>query len=508
MKKLFITKKQREEEKRRIEEERLKAEQAKKLATEKLKNTVLYVIASFVFFMSVVGFVEFNFMTGLSYLLIALLICPKVRQIIREKAGDKKNKRIAYSIVIVASVLLTFGGAMSYDAPEEPVAETPIVDEEILQTVKELQDKITGSELSDEVKSELLASLDKLENNEEALIYFEKDLNDRIEQNELEKIEVESEEQSKNEKPDLPKPDTGNQSDDEVASIPAYSGKKYVTVNKNIPFFNDSDLTTKSFENYSNLDSLGRPGVAFANINEDIMPTGERGSISGIKPVGWHTVRYDDIVDGKYLYNRCHLIGWQLAGENANEKNLITGTRYFNVDGMLPFENWVDEYIEEHPSNHVLYRVTPIYTGNNLVADGVLMEAKSVEDKGKGVQFNVFVYNVQPGIEINYANGDSKVGKEGVTPGEIPSEITAGYKKPQPTPEPKPDPAPTPKPEPTPEPEPTPVPPSNNNEIVYWTPNGKSYHTTKNCPTLSRSKTIYEGTIAQSGKTDPCDKCH
>lgn len=404
-------------------------------------------------------------------------------------------KKLLSSILLV--LLLTACGSSS---------EEPIINDKISETIEALQNKISASELSEDVKSELLASLDKLDNNEEALIYFEKDLDERIEQNELEKIEVESEEQAKPETPDLPKPDTGNQSDNEVASIPAYSGKKYVTVNKNVPFFDESDLTTNSFEKYSELDNLGRPGMAYANINKDIMPTGERGSISGIKPAGWHTVRYDDIVEGKYLYNRCHLIGWQLAGENANEKNLITGTRYFNVEGMLPFENWVDEYIEEHPSNHVLYRVTPIYTGNNLIADGVLMEGKSVEDKGKGVQFNVFVYNVQPGIEINYANGESKVGKEGVTPGKIPSEITNGYVKPQPTPEPQPEPKPTP--EPTPEPEPTPVPPSNDSSIVYWTPKGKSYHSTPNCSTLSRSKTILSGTIAESGKSDPCDKCH
>ena len=176
-------------------------------------------------------------------------------------------------------------------------------------------------------------------------------------------------------------------------------------VNNNIPYFTSSDLTTTAFENYSSLDNLGRCGVAYANICKEIMPTEERGKIGQVKPTGWHTVKYDN-VDGKYLYNRCHLIGYQLSGENANEKNLITGTRYMNVDGMLPFENMVADYVKE-TNNHVLYRVTPIFEGSNLLANGVLMEAKSVEDNGDGILFNVFCYNVQPGITINYATGDS-----------------------------------------------------------------------------------------------------
>ena len=193
-----------------------------------------------------------------------------------------------------------------------------------------------------------------------------------------------------------------------TTNIPAYSGKPYITINNNIPYFTNSDLTTKSYEYYSNLDSLGRCGVAVANIGKDIMPTGERDSIGSIKPTGWHTVKYDN-VSGKYLYNRCHLIGYQLSGENANEKNLITGTRYLNVEGMLPFENMVDDYIEE-TNNHVLYRVTPVFEGNNLLASGVIIEAKSVEDNGAGILFNVYCYNVQPDITINYATGESKFG--------------------------------------------------------------------------------------------------
>lgn len=191
----------------------------------------------------------------------------------------------------------------------------------------------------------------------------------------------------------------------DLAAIPEYTGSAYTVLNDNIPDFPEEDFTEESFETYSDLDSLGRCGVAYANIGEDLMPTIKRGSIGQVKPSGWHTVKYDS-VDGKYLYNRCHLIGYQLTSENANEKNLITGTRYLNTEGMLPFENMVADYIKE-TGNHVLYRVTPMFDGNNLVATGVQMEAESVEDKGDGILYNVFCYNVQPGITIDYKTGDS-----------------------------------------------------------------------------------------------------
>lgn len=187
--------------------------------------------------------------------------------------------------------------------------------------------------------------------------------------------------------------------------IPEYSGKAWVYINDGVPTFTEEDYTTESYEFYSELDSLGRCGYAMACIGKDIMPTEERGSIGSVKPSGWHTVKYD-IVDGKYLYNRCHLIGFQLTGENANKKNLITGTRYLNIEGMLDFENLIADKIKENDV-HVLYRVTPIYEGTNLVASGVHMEAYSVEDSGELVSFNVYAYNVQPGITINYANGSS-----------------------------------------------------------------------------------------------------
>ena len=190
-----------------------------------------------------------------------------------------------------------------------------------------------------------------------------------------------------------------------VDNIPDYSGADFITLNNNKPSFDDTIDTSNSFEYYSELDSLKRAGVAFANIGKDLMPTEKRGSIGMIKPSGWHTIKYDN-VDGKYLYNRCHLIGYQLTGENANPKNLITCTRQMNTVGMLKYENAVADYIKD-TNNHVLYRVTPIYNGSDLVAKGVVIEAKSVEDTGEGIMFNVFVYNIQNGIVIDYATGDS-----------------------------------------------------------------------------------------------------
>lgn len=208
-----------------------------------------------------------------------------------------------------------------------------------------------------------------------------------------------------------------------ISDIPEYSGKDYIILNNNVPNFSDSDLTTTSFEEYSPLDSLGRCGVAYANVGTDIMPTEKRESISSVKPSGWQSVKYD-IVEGKYLYNRSHLIGYQLTAENANARNLITGTRYFNATLMLPYENMVADYIKE-TNNHVLYRVTPLFEGNNLVATGVQMEAKSVEDNGEGIEFNIFVYNVQPGITIDYATGNNALSDEKIVETESSNNTTS-----------------------------------------------------------------------------------
>ncbi len=201
-------------------------------------------------------------------------------------------------------------------------------------------------------------------------------------------------------------PDFSGESAQSLEEIPEFSGEAYVAINGNVPFFLAEEITAESYEEYAELDALGRCGVAMACIGLDIMPTEDRGEIGSVKPSGWQSVKYD-IVEGKYLYNRCHLIGFQLAGENANKRNLITGTRYLNIEGMLPFENLVADYVQE-TGNHVLYRVTPLFDGDDLVAHGVLMEGYSVEDEGEGVLFCVYAYNAQPGIVIDYATGNSR----------------------------------------------------------------------------------------------------
>ena len=205
----------------------------------------------------------------------------------------------------------------------------------------------------------------------------------------------------------LPDPKPQTVAADLLSQIPAYSGEAFVVLNDNAPTFTQEDMTTESYEFYEDLDALNRCTYTMACIGRDLMPTEDRGNIGQVKPTGWVTAKYD-FVDGKYLYNRCHLIGFQLTGENANERNLITGTRYMNVDGMLPFENMVADYIKE-TGNHVLYRVVPVFEEDNMVADGVTMEAWSVEDNGEGICFCVFVYNVQPGVEIDYATGESRL---------------------------------------------------------------------------------------------------
>lgn len=193
-----------------------------------------------------------------------------------------------------------------------------------------------------------------------------------------------------------------------LSDIPEYSGENYVEINGNEPYFTVKNLDYEDFEYYSRLDAFGRVGVCFAVVGKDGMPTKEREGIGMIKPSGWQTVRYDDLIEGKYLYNRCHIIGYQLTGENANERNLLTGTRHFNTEGMLPFENMVASYVRK-TGNHVFYRVSPMFKGTELVCRGVLIEAYSYEDRGEGISLNVFVYNVQPGIVIDYSDGDSHI---------------------------------------------------------------------------------------------------
>ena len=249
-----------------------------------------------------------------------------------------------------------------------------------------------------------------------------------------------------------------------------YSGDSYVIINDNIPYFTTSEYTTKSFEYYGDLDSFGRCTVACACIGTDIMPTEERGEIGSVKPTGWHLVKYD-IVSGKYLYNRCHLIGYQLSAENANNKNLITGTRYLNMDGMLQFEDMVADYVKE-TNNHVLYRVTPIFDGNNLLASGVLMEAYSVEDDGDGICFCVYCFNVQPGVVIDYATGDSYLAEEGST------EATTESAE-------------------------------EKNDTVYVAASGKGtkYHSTDSCRYLKNGSTAMTEEKAISGGYTKCSGC-
>ncbi len=304
--------------------------------------------------------------------------------------------------------------------------------------------------------------------------------------------------------------------------IPPYSGEAYAVMNRNMPYFTDSDCSEEPFEQYSELDGLGRCGTAFANICRELMPAKERGPIGHVRPSGWHTVKYD-IVDGNYLYNRCHLIGYQLAGENANEENLITGTRYLNTEGMLPFENQVADYVKE-TDHHVLYRVTPIFAGENLVADGVLMEAWSVEDNGAGVCFNVFVYNVQPGIGIDFATGeswqedaDAEISEDGKSVGKnAPKQEEPELKE---EPEPKEEPEQTDAPEPKEEPGQTDTPePKEEPEADAWTmeyilnTNTMKFHY-PDCSSVRQmsdaNKQEYVGTredlIAKG--YDPCGRC-
>ncbi len=245
--------------------------------------------------------------------------------------------------------------------------------------------------------------------------------------------------------------------------LPAYDNNAYVILNDNNPYFADYELIRGSFEYYSPLDDLGRCDVAMASISEDIMPTEERGNISSVTPTGWVNNKYD-VVSGGYLYNRCHLIGYQLTGENANERNLITGTRYLNIEGMLPFENLIDDYVEQS-DYHVMYRVTPVFQDNNLVAHGVLMEAASVEDGGESFSFCIFCYNVQPYIFIDYATGNNYLAQN----------------------------------------EPYSEPVSQESHRVYQTPTGKRYHFDPDCGGKNSYTTTLEQ--AQSNGLTPCQKC-
>lgn len=299
------------------------------------------------------------------------------------------------------------------------------------------------------------------------------------------------------------------------SDVPPYTWAAYVPVNSNIPYFTENELTTNEFEVYSTLDILGRCGVAFANVSHASMATEPRGSIGQVKPSGWNTVKYD-FVDGKYLYNRCHLIGYQLTAENANECNLITGTRYLNIEGMLPFENMVADYVKE-TGNHVAYRVTPIFEEDNLLAFGVLMEGYSIEDQGDGICFCVFAYNVQPGVSINYATGDSQadgsiiVEVPSQTPEQTPGSLSGQANTPAPTESNTPSQVESPAPVSSQDPAPSvSIQPAAANYIANK--NTKKFHY-PNCSSVNQmnesNKWYYSGTadeLVQMGY-DPCKKC-
>lgn len=332
--------------------------------------------------------------SALFFVLAAVLLMP-IKPIKLFKSKLFKGNKIIPIILVVAFVITGF---FSFSADENKEEENGI-------TVTEKED-----DESSETKKNSFAALfdnDKKDNEKES----EKSTTKKPATSDKTNINSDNKNQNKNE---IAQNSSGIK-DVSPSRIPSYTSKPYVVINNNIPEFTASEKATKkSFERYSSLDYLGRCGVAFALIGKDIMPTGNRGEIGQVKPTGWHTVKYD-CVDGKYLYNRCHLIGWQLSGENANTRNLITGTRYMNVEGMLPFENMVDDYIEE-TNNHVLYRVTPVFKGNELVCRGVQIEAYSVEDNGDGICFNVYCFNVQPGVKINYTTGSSAlVGEKNTT---------------------------------------------------------------------------------------------
>lgn len=277
-----------------------------------------------------------------------------------------------------------------------------------------------------------------------------------------------------------------------LKDIPAYSGSPYVVLNDNIPTFNKNEITSKGYEKYSDLDNLGRTQTALASLGKETMPKAneERKSISHIKPTGWVQAKYD-CISGKYLYNRCHLIGWQLSAENDNKKNLITGTKYMNISGMLPFENMVADYIKE-TNNHIAYRVTPYYENNNLLANGVQIEAYSVEDNGEGICFNVFCYNIQPSIEIDYKTGQSKDNNDNKNNSEVQqtesiptqSETVSSSQT-----------------------APTPTPSQNQTQMVWIPKSGKKYHNNPYCSGMNNPTQVTVEQARNQGYT-PCKKCY
>ena len=378
---------------------------------KKVLNVILNVIrwigVSFYLIMSIGSLSEgvLGILAAFLFLLGAVIIAPLgfIRKL-------RRKIKLNTVLSIILAVVLFFAGCMLLPTSEVP--SNPNDDSQITGTLSndtsgtsDITDNVTDTNSKDESAS---SSNDKTtSDNVQGTNNVTDNVSDTNVNSTSNKVPSSSSNNTTSDKDEVSGVGSGKHTPVNLSSIPTYSGNAYVVVNNNIPNFSVSELKTTGYETYSNLDSLGRTQMAIASVGKDTMPGAneERGSISSIKPTGWIQATYDN-VSGKYLYNRCHLIGWQLSAENANKKNLITGTKYLNISGMLPFENMVADYIKE-TGNHVAYRITPIYQGNNLLASGVQMEAYSVEDNGAGICFNVYCYNVQPGITINYADGSS-----------------------------------------------------------------------------------------------------
>ena len=464
---------------------------------KKSANLIRWVGVTVFGIMAVYALSEQGFLGALLFLLGGMIIAPlDFVQKIRGKL--KLNKAIS----VVLAVILLFGGTLVTPTTEISNDNNGV---KIIETVSDGNSEIDKTtDISKPSTSEIVYKTE--ENSSE------------------EKCDSKSESPSK-----LPaySVGTGQSGAVNLSDIPAYSGKAFIAINNNIPNFSADELKMTGYEKYSELDNLGRTQVAIASVGKDTMPKNneERDSICSIKPTGWHQAKYEEI-SGGWLYNRCHLIGWQLSAENANRKNLITGTKYLNISGMLPFENMVADYIKE-TGNHVAYRITPIYDGNNLLASGVQMEAYSVEDNGAGICFNVFCYNVQPNIKINYATGASSgpqgpkeenTTKKPETQGTVclHSETTIRNKKTATTSsegytgdtyckscgEKTAVGKVIPKIEDNAQQE-------TDSQTVYITETGKKYHSRESCSGLNNAKAIYDSTISEAknrGLT-PCSKC-
>lgn len=403
-------------------------------------------------------------------LLAAILLMPiePIRNFLKDKA------KIKSSLAIVLAVILFFVGILN-----SPLSDTP----PDISDGSSISSTVSDTDSEDKVSSSGISSADDTVSKDSGTSSNTSSTNSENQENTIGNDNtVTSQSSSKEETPSYV--GNGNLSSVKPSDIPAYSGKPYVIINNNIPNFSASELTQKGYEKYSPLDSLGRTRVAIASVGKDTMPAPneERGNISSIKPSGWIQAKYTNI-SGGWLYNRCHLIGWQLSAENANKSNLITGTKYLNISGMLPFENMVADYIKE-TGDHVAYRITPIYIDNNLLASGVQMEAYSIGDKGESICFNVYCYNVQPGITINYATGSSTGPKE---------EINSSSSKPTTSSTP----APNPQPETSIE---------QNSQMVWLPKTGSKYHSYSGCSNMKNPRQVSKEE-AERLNYEPCKKC-